>query len=189
LRGRATERLLLEWNLSVHSGPYTSSITGSWTRWDHWKRARVFESTPDSRSTPLRIVQILLTWPELEGNAGRHHHVSSGRRLLIPFQPEGDQQTDIYIQPCATCVTRRFFPVSEVNYDCAMIPGWSCQSPSGTLVAEVDHTVNTMIIESPDWSVPISDQIMSATPSIDVVQLRQTITGTHIHPANLRAGL
>ena len=27
------ERLLLEWQLSVHSGPYTSSITGSWTRW------------------------------------------------------------------------------------------------------------------------------------------------------------
>jgi len=178
------ERVLLEWQLSVHSGPYTSSITGSWTRWDHWKRARAFESTPDSRAAPLRIAQILATWPELEGNAGRRHHVPSGRRLLIPLQPEGGQQTDICIQPCATCGARRFFPVSEVNYDCARLPGWSCQSPSGTLVVEVDRAAN-MIIEAPDWSNSSSDQIMPAIPSIDAAQLRQTITGARIHDCRL----
>ena len=57
------ERLLLEWQLSVHSGPFTSSITGSWTRWDHWKRARAFESTPDSRAAPLRIASLDLPVP------------------------------------------------------------------------------------------------------------------------------
>ena len=178
------ESLLLEWQLSVHSGPYTSSITGSWTRWDHWKRARAFESTPDSRAAPLRIAQILATWPELKGNAGRRHQVPSGRRLLIPFQPEGDQQTDICIQPCATCGARRFFPVSEGNYDCARLPGWSCQSPSGTLVVEADRATN-MIIEAPDWSTPSSDQIMPAIPSIDAAQLRQTFTGARIHDCRL----
>ena len=175
------ERSLLEWQLSAHSGPYTSSITGSWTRWDHWKRARTFESTPDSKAAPLRIAQILATWPELEGNAGRRHQVPNGRRLLIPFQPEGDQQSDICIQQCVTCGTRRFFPVTVVNYECATLSGWSCQSPSGTLVAEADRAANAMTVEAPDWSAPSSDQIMPAIPSIDAAQLRQTITGVRIH--------
>ena len=175
------ERSLLEWQLSAHSGPYTSSITGSWTRWDHWKRARSFESTPNSRAAPLRIAQLLATWPELEGNAGRRHQVPNGRRLLIPFQPEVDQQSDICIQQCVTCGTRRFFPVTVVNYDCAALSGWSCQSPSGTLVAEADRAANAMTVEAPDWSAPSSDQIMPGIPSTDAAQLRQTITGVRIH--------
>ncbi len=145
------ERLLLEWQMSAHSGPYTPSITGSWSRWDHWKRARAFESEPDSLAAPLRIVQLLATWPELEGNAGRRHHVPNGRCLLIPFQPESDQRTDTHIHPCFRCGARRFFPISETNYDCATLTGWSCHSAIATLVAGADRAVNTTNpMEAPD---------------------------------------
>ncbi len=103
------ERFLLEWQMSAHSVPYTPSINRNWSRWDHWIRARSFEFERDSLTSPLRIDQILATWPELEGNAGRRHHIPSGLRLLTPFQSENVQQTDIHIQPCSRCGARRFF--------------------------------------------------------------------------------